>query len=388
MVGSGAPEVRPLNRRVSDRLRHVPKALLAVNAATVIRALRFGITDAKARLLRTYEQIEPFAPHNATAESTESLSNEILPQHQVTEWDEGTEWDETVSLPAETAGPLSYNKVCNLSDFRHPELVKWIREVYPHEKRRFGTQFPIGFEDRRQWEIAMTIRTLADHQALHDRSKILGVGVGNEPTIFYLTNHVAQVFATDLYLQNEVWAEAAPSMLTDPELNAPYACNPRRLVTQHMDGRNLRYEDASFDAVFSSGSIEHFGTLDEIEQSFDEMYRVLKPGGILALTTEYRIDGPDFGSVGLMFFTPELIQERLIGKRQWSLLSPYDFTISEETLQTEFSQAEAVAAFQAHVKRHRRFLYHEYKQAKYPMIVMRQDPYVWTSVSLAMRKTG
>jgi len=367
-------------------LRYVGKGLLAVNAAIVVRALRFGVADAKARLLRAYGEIDPFAPRAATERSV--ASPDILPDHQATEWNENTEWDETVALPKETAGPLSYNKICNLSDFRHPELIKWIREVYPHELRRFGPRFPIGFEDRRQWEIAMTIRTLADHGALHDHSRILGVGVGNEPTIFYLTNHVAQVFATDLYLQGiDQWAEADRSMLTDPGLNAPYAWNPRRLVTQHMDGRDLRYEDESFDAIFSSGSIEHFGTLDEIEQSLDEMYRVLKPGGILALTTEYRIEGPGFGSVGLMFFTPELIEERLIGKRDWSLLSPYDFTISEETRQTEFSQPEAVAAFMAHTARRGRFLYHEYRQATYPMIVMRDEPYVWTSVSLALRKS-
>jgi SAM-dependent methyltransferase len=366
----------------------VRKGLLAANAATVIRALRFGLADAKVRSLRAYSEIDPFEPQSATGRLAESPTEEILPPHPDIKWDEGTDWDETVALPPETAGPLSYNKVCNLSDFRHPALIKWIREVYPHEIRRFGPRFPIGFEDRRQWEIAMSVRTLADHGALHDRSKILGVGVGNEPTIFYLTNHVAHVFATDLYLQTDgVWAEADVSMLTDPGLNAPYAWNPRRLVTQHMDGRELRYEDESFDGIFSSGSIEHFGTLDEIERSLDEMYRVLKPGGILALTTEYRIDGPDFGAVGLMFFTPELIQDRLIGRRDWSLLSPYDFTISEETRQTEFSQADAVAAFIAHVKRHGRLLYHKYRQAKYPMIVMRQDPYVFTSVSLALRKS-
>jgi SAM-dependent methyltransferase len=370
----------------TERLRHARKGLLAVNAAIVIRALRFGVADAKARLLRAYGEIDPFSPQPATELSVES--QDLLPDHPATEWGENTEWDETVALRPETAGPLSYNKVCNLHDFRHPVLIKWIREVYPHEIRRFGPQFPVAFEDRRQWEIAMTIRTLADHGAIHDRSRILGVGVGNEPTIFYLTNHVAQVFATDLYVQpNDGWAEADHSMLTDPGLNAPYAWNPRRLVTQHMDARELRYEDESFDAIFSSGSIEHFGTLDEIERSVDEMYRVLKPGGILALTTEYRIEGPDFGSVGLMFFTPELIEERLIGKRDWSLLSPYDFTISEETRHTEFSQADAVAVFMAHIERHGRLLYHKYRQAKYPMIVMRQDLHVWTSVSLALRKS-
>ena len=39
-------------------------------------------------------------------------------------------------------------------------------------------------------------------------AEVLGVGAGNEPTVFWLTNHVRRVFATDLYLA-EGWEESA-----------------------------------------------------------------------------------------------------------------------------------------------------------------------------------
>jgi hypothetical protein len=56
---------------------------------------------------------------------------------------------------------------------------------------------------------------------------VLGVGAGTETTIFYLTNHVGRVFATDLYLSSGSWGESAPwSMLVAPERFAPYPFEP------------------------------------------------------------------------------------------------------------------------------------------------------------------
>jgi SAM-dependent methyltransferase len=42
------------------------------------------------------------------------------------------------------------------------------------------------------------------------------------------------------------------------------------------DVRDLPFRDASFDAIYSMGTIEHF---DETERAVEEMARVLKPGG-------------------------------------------------------------------------------------------------------------
>ena len=91
-------------------------------------------------------------------------------------------------------------------------------------------------------------------------------------------------------------------MLTDPDLHWPFEWNPRRLVVQHMDALDLRYEDESFDGVFSGSSIEHFGGHAEAERSMDEMFRVLRPGGICAIATEFRLAGPSPGLPGCLLF--------------------------------------------------------------------------------------
>ena len=60
-----------------------------------------------------------------------------------------------------------------------------------------------------------------------------------------------------------------------------------------MDALDLRYEDGSFDAVYSLSSIEHFGGLDGVRRALAEQHRVVKPGGIVAFTTEVIVNDAD-----------------------------------------------------------------------------------------------
>jgi SAM-dependent methyltransferase len=118
--------------------------------------------------------------------------------------------------------------------------------------------------------------------------------------------------------------------------------NPRRLVVQHMSGTELAYEDGSFDGIFSSGSIEHFGELEDIRRSVAEMHRVLKPGGVCALATEYRLEGP--GSIpGTHLFTREELEDILFAGLDWQPASPLDFSISEATLAAPIDFAAMIA---------------------------------------------
>lgn len=50
------------------------------------------------------------------------------------------------------------------------------------------------------------------------------------------------------------------------------------------DGRHLPFEDKRFDSIFSSEVIEHIFNIDEIVA---ELFRVLKPGGFLVVTTPF-----------------------------------------------------------------------------------------------------
>ena len=53
--------------------------------------------------------------------------------------------------------------------------------------------------------------------------------------------------------------------------------------------RDLPFRDASFDAIYSMGTIEHF---DETERAIAEMARVLKPGGRLLVLEFSKVAAP------------------------------------------------------------------------------------------------
>lgn len=273
---------------------------------------------------------------------------------------------------------LSHCKLCEVADFQDPELRGLIREIFTDELEQFGPSFPDGREYRKHWEIAMTVRALREAGSLTSDAEVLGVGAGREATIYWLSRHVRRVFATDLYLSQDIWSEfdSDADMLIDPGRHWAGEWNPRRIVVQHMDALELRYEDESFDAVFSSGSIEHFGGHEEVRTSAREMNRVLRPGGVAALSTEFRLEGPAPGLPGILMFDRNELIELLIEDVGWEPMSELDTSISDETLSTVTDLAAAVTERRAGRR----------EWSVYPHIVLRHEGLLFTSVHLAFRK--
>jgi SAM-dependent methyltransferase len=277
---------------------------------------------------------------------------------------------------------ISLNKVCNLEDFSDPTLRGVIGEVFAHDAARFPG-FPSGREHRKQWEVALAVHTLREAGVLHEQSQVLGVGAGAEPTQFWLSNHVGRVFATDLYGDPGRWGpDADGSMLVDPTGRWPGPWRPRRLVVQHMDARELRYDDGTFDAIFSSGSIEHFGTLDDIARACAEAFRVLRPGGVLAIATEFLIVGEPLRYPSAVMFTEELLWEVLIGDHNWKPLTELDLAVSAATRATELDvPTEVEPEYERHIRRHNgRIVFHELELSRYPHVVLRVGENLFTSV--------
>jgi SAM-dependent methyltransferase len=278
--------------------------------------------------------------------------------------------------------PIPLNKPCEIEDFTNPGLLMTMRRVHSHEVKHCGCDWPRGTEHRKLWEVAMAILAMQRYGVLRDDAIVLGVGAGREPTTFYLTNFVRWVFATDLYAGTPgEWDEVAPvTMLTNPEALSPIPFRPTRLVVQHMDGRSLRYENETFDAIYSSSSIEHFGDWEDVAAAAREMGRVLKPGGLLALSTEYRIAGEGKGFPGVLAFNQEELFSLIV---EPSGLVPVDtpqFAISEKTLSRIVPFAERVEFFQQ---------IHRGEQAQwatYPHIVLEDQGYSFTSYHLALVK--
>lgn len=281
---------------------------------------------------------------------------------------------------------LSYNKVCEVEDFANPELRAVVIEVFAHERSRFGKDFPTGREYRKYWEVGMAVRTLADCGILRPEAEVLGIGAGNEPTVFYLTKFVRRVFATDLYLGHKWQESASPGMMVHPERYWPAKWNARRLVVQHMNALDLKYEDGCFDGIFSSSSIEHFGTPADVRRSLSEMARVLKPNGVLSLSTEFRLQGNGLGLPGVLMFDEGQILDWMVRDNGWVLVSPPQFDVSNATRATEISFASAIRDYKSHVASHGEMIFHDLTWSRYPHIVLRQGEYLWTSVHVALRK--
>ncbi len=89
------------------------------------------------------------------------------------------------------------------------------------------------------------------------------------------------------------WAAAEGAVAFGVDISPPIVFDARRgfgdleLRAPVSDIRWLPFRDASFDAVYSMGTIEHFL---ESEQAVEETFRVLRPGGRLILGVPNRFD--------------------------------------------------------------------------------------------------
>jgi len=74
---------------------------------------------------------------------------------------------------------------------------------------------------------------------------------------------------------------------TVSQARAAFDAGPGELQGAVADVRSLPFRNASFDAIYSMGTIEHF---DETERAIEEMARVLKPGGSAIVGVPNRYD--------------------------------------------------------------------------------------------------
>jgi len=171
-----------------------------------------------------------------------------------------------------------YAKLCDVADFADPELAALIPDIVPG-----------GDADRphrKHWEFARGAMFLREMQRL-DGADILDVGAGSEAILYWLARYARRVVGVDIYGEGGFAdREAVSSVVTDPAAFAPYPYPEDRLELRYMDARQLDFPSASFDAVVSFSSIEHFGSPSDIVRAASEIGRVLRPGGVAFITTE------------------------------------------------------------------------------------------------------
>jgi SAM-dependent methyltransferase len=134
---------------------------------------------------------------------------------------------------------------------------------------RVGERFPdLGGAASTRYYAANEERLFAEHIAPLDGLRVLKTDLWDEAKntriLAWAAHHGVHPFGIDI------------SEPTARQARAAFTGAPSQLRAAAADVRALPFLDASFDAIYSMGTIEHF---DETELAVREMARVLKPGG-------------------------------------------------------------------------------------------------------------
>ena len=265
---------------------------------------------------------------------------------------------------------ISLNKVANVNDFLDQEFIDSLRKYGASSVAQYPI-IPVEQKNRKAWEVGMVLHAFDRLGVLTPTAEILGIGVAKEETISLLSPHVKRLFATDIYCNPDTWnGWHGTDLMIDASqfLTQPY--NRRRVVWQHVDGRSLPYEDNTFDAIFSCSSFEHFGSEADIRQAIGEACRVLKPGGVAVISTEFKISGPRDWFCNVQFFDAARIQKVWLDGIGWELFSPIDLMLDD----TVFIDYE------------RSIHDDQYKLTAAPHIKLDNGEFRWTSVNLTCMK--
>jgi SAM-dependent methyltransferase len=279
--------------------------------------------------------------------------------------------------------PLPASKVIDLEDFEAAELLPYLREINEQEAARFGSTPDDIVPDSKQWECAMALRALDASGSAAAGRMIAGIGAGTEATIFALARRGALVFPVDRYLERTVWSDVAPAgMLIDPARYCPLVTPQGHVIPVHSSALHLNLPSNAFDAVFSSGSIEHFGSLENVALAAAEIGRILKPGGVASIATEFRIDGPDdrrWFDDNVILFTPRLLDEYIVGASGLVLRDALSTRQSDRTFETRVNLVDFLKRAQ---------VVHgiEEKRAVYPNLILYHDGFLFCSVVLTLHK--
>ena len=179
-------------------------------------------------------------------------------------------------------------ELANPAKWDNPEWMKLLRSLEVVADHKLSMH-------RKSYELTQLLFGLTRLGRCRDDASVISVGAGHEPVLYWLANRVRAVVATDLYegkWQSDGAREGDEGVLDKPEDYTPFAYRRDRLEFKRMDGRRLDFPDATFDVAYSLSSIEHFGGVGGARDAIDEMARVVIPGGLVVVATEYILAGP------------------------------------------------------------------------------------------------
>ncbi|MFE2882417.1 class I SAM-dependent methyltransferase [Streptomyces graminifolii] len=149
--------------------------------------------------------------------------------------------------------------------------------------RFFGNLMAVQHRSLTEWTI--------EHMDVRGRHRVLDVGCGGGMAVKLLSRRAAQGFVAGVDYSMAMVEQAV-------RRNLPAIARGRAEV-RHGDCSQLPYEDASFDQVCA---IETFYFWPDPLGGLAEAYRVLKPGGQVAVTLEMSREAADDPSLTQRFF--------------------------------------------------------------------------------------
>lgn len=209
--------------------------------------------------------------------------------------------------------PTTLNRTPRLSDWSvGGRLAHWMTELrQPHVVHR------------KMWEYAICMEGMERFGVVTPEAVALAVGAGSEAPLFYYANTIKRMVATDLY--DNPLHEGTPVMLTSPASFAPFLYREDRLEVLSMRGDELHFEDDVFDFAFCLSSIEHFGSRETQARAFSEMGRVVRPGGMVCITTELVLNGEKHKE----YFAPSEICKMFLEHSSLKLEGSIDMRVSD-----------------------------------------------------------
>lgn len=267
-------------------------------------------------------------------------------------------FDQYLVAPAATAAfaaaAVPLNKVCRVADAADPLWRRGYQDLgFADDPGRFH---------RKVWEFNQTLYGLRRLRRLAPGATALGIGCGHEELMYFLANRIRHVTATDLYEGTWIGGESDADVLQHPAKYAPFKYREDHLEVRRMDGLALDAPEATFDFAFCLSSIEHFGGLADKLRALQEMFRVLKPGGVAVLTTEVVLNR--LGRGAQYFPAPTL----------FSLVRQAGFTLDGDPdlrIETEHANAPLALPMDTFVS---------------PHVVLRNFNTIYTSIALFLMK--
>jgi SAM-dependent methyltransferase len=171
---------------------------------------------------------------------------------------------------------------------------------------------------RRKWIYASTIRKqIFDSLDLRGDETVLDVGCGSG----LLLNEAAQRLSTGKATGIDIWSPHTGGGNYDLLMkNAQAEGVAEKIEFKQADVRKLPFNDAYFDIIVSSGALHHISReRSDHELAINEMLRVLKPGGRIALwDTSHMVEG----------YAANMKSKGIAGDVKKTIQSPFGFEMS------------------------------------------------------------